>query len=872
MQHIKKTLLTLVTLLFHASTISSQTNGTCGANAYWAYSNGNLTISGTGKMADYDGSISLTSAARGYYYQISSGEDTPWEAYKESITSLVIEEGITYIGNFAFYGCIHLAAITFPCSVTTVGTASFMQCSSLSTVFFPTYQSTTVGSFAFSDCTNLVSFTGSISTIKDNAFRNCFGLVSFTNRGLLSPPKFRIGDPGTMFPNVGLEGITLYVPASLIDDYQRADEWRKFGKISATPVIGQEVVDTQGQIQYRWTFFDGTLDITANDGWTNMDHTGTNGTNTPGTRWAWSDYKEQITTVILRSGTTKIGEDAFKGCTYLKSVSLPEGIVKIEDRAFSECVNLEFLTLPASVKSIGFYSFYDCRSLKEFSLPDKVETIGECAFAYCSALTSLTLPSSIKSLGIGVFIHCSGITSLFISNIKLIEVSSWVTTFENCTGLTSVTCLIPKPPGLFSVFRHVNLANVKLYVLPQSVHAYQAANEWKSFGSIEPLYTDIEALNRAKIIIENQVYTIPQTAANTQEDVQKWLTEQLNTIPGISTLDIQAIIPSDIVLSGFTAAANGVGGSFDFTVSLSKNDASASATIKGSISATPGQEGSCGPTLKWTFLAGILTIRGEGQMNNYNEYESPWYPIRAAITRLIIEENVASLGRNAFFLCSNLTSVVNESPTPQEIDSEVFSFVPLSGVSLYVPSRSTIEDYQSAPVWASFGKIGESGVGDPEEEEQSEGGKQTEKEEQVEEAQSEEEKQPEEEEPKKEEEQPEKEEQVEEEQSEEEKQPEEEEQKKEEEQPEKEEQVEEEQSEEEKQPEEEEQSKGIPPNAIADIPLRSAFKGKPTITDIRGRVVLVPDVNERTSIRSLPLPKGVYIIHTDGKISKVNIR
>ena len=87
-------------------------SGTCGTNLTWTLSDdGVLTISGTGSMTSY-----------------STSNLAPWNSYKNSITSLVVESGVTTIGNYAFYGCNQILTASLPDSVTTLGSAAFRNC------------------------------------------------------------------------------------------------------------------------------------------------------------------------------------------------------------------------------------------------------------------------------------------------------------------------------------------------------------------------------------------------------------------------------------------------------------------------------------------------------------------------------------------------------------------------------------------------------------------------------------------------------------------------------------------------------------------------------------------------------------------------
>ena len=131
----------------------------CGDNATWAYdeTTKTLTISGTGDMTDW-----------------ASRSDVPWNANVSNIENVVIENGITSIGNYAFYLCSRLTSITIPSTVTSIGEEAFYVCASLTSITIPEgVTSIRVG--AFRSCRNLTSVTlpNGIQTIQAEAFYGC---------------------------------------------------------------------------------------------------------------------------------------------------------------------------------------------------------------------------------------------------------------------------------------------------------------------------------------------------------------------------------------------------------------------------------------------------------------------------------------------------------------------------------------------------------------------------------------------------------------------------------------------------------------------------------------------------------------------------
>lgn len=140
--------------------------GLCGTNVSWEFDDidNSLTISGTGNMADY-----------------SDSSKSPWDQYKENITTVVIQDGVENIGNSAFSGCTNLTDVTIPESVKRIGQDSFYGCSSLVGITIPD-SVTSIGEYAFNSCGGLTSVTipSGVTRIEEHAFDSCSGLTSVT--------------------------------------------------------------------------------------------------------------------------------------------------------------------------------------------------------------------------------------------------------------------------------------------------------------------------------------------------------------------------------------------------------------------------------------------------------------------------------------------------------------------------------------------------------------------------------------------------------------------------------------------------------------------------------------------------------------------
>ena len=143
---------------FAAVPVKSGITGEC---TWTLDSDGVLTISGNGKMKDY-----------------SFNERKPWGT---SITKVVIENGVTSIGNWAFENCFSLTSITILDGVRYIGNHAFLCCYSLTSITIPD-SVTSIGNYAFEDCTSLTSITipNSVTSVGNRAFYNCTSLTSIT--------------------------------------------------------------------------------------------------------------------------------------------------------------------------------------------------------------------------------------------------------------------------------------------------------------------------------------------------------------------------------------------------------------------------------------------------------------------------------------------------------------------------------------------------------------------------------------------------------------------------------------------------------------------------------------------------------------------
>jgi|GEM_PF-2422317 len=387
--------------------ISADTSGSCGANLTWNLANEVLTISGTGKMNDYS-------------------THGPW--YRQgTINQVVIEDGVTYIGQHAFDDCSSITSVALGNSVDSIGWGAFFDCTNLSSINFPN-SIKNIASYAFFSCKNLTSITipNSVTNIGNRAFYDCSSLTTINVAN--DNPDYCSVD-GVLF-NKNRTTLILY-PSAKSGSYAIPDGVTRIEKSAFFNCTNLTSVTIPNSVK-----------IIEDQAFSSSD----------------------FTSVIIGNGITYFGTEAFQYCTSLTSVILVNGLKSIGDYAFKYCSSLTSITIPNSVTSIGGGAFAYCESLTSVTIPNSVTTIGEASFYGCSGLTSVTIGNSVTSIGTQVFYNCSGLTSVTIPNSVT---SIGESAFDNCSSLTSVTI----PNSVTSIGEHAfqRCSSLTSVTIPNSV-------------------------------------------------------------------------------------------------------------------------------------------------------------------------------------------------------------------------------------------------------------------------------------------------------------------------------------------------------------------------------------------------------------------
>ena len=381
------------------------TGGICGAqgsNLTWMLScDGTLTISGTGAMADY------------------TDTDAPWYSHSSDITSVIIGEGITTIGNYAFYQFNSLSSVTVPSTLTSIGSHAFHNCGVLLSITIPDGVAT-IGEEAFQFCSNLTSITipNSVTTLGSNVFRFCNNISNIYVSWTENIPAWN-----NMTNKSPQSDITLHVPCGKTAIYQAASGWKNYTITDDVTLSYSGTCGAEGDnLTWSLNLCDSTLTISG---------TGAMKDFVADADCPWYPYRSQIYTINIGDGVTTIGSKAF---------------------VFSR---ISSITIPNSVTSIGRYAFCYSNYLEEIVLPEGLISIGDHAFYYGNVLKTVHIPSSVTSLGVSAFEGCSLLQDLYVS---------WSSS-------------IPEWPSKFS-----KTYGVTLHVPCEAIELYRDATGWKNYN------------------------------------------------------------------------------------------------------------------------------------------------------------------------------------------------------------------------------------------------------------------------------------------------------------------------------------------------------------------------------------------------------
>ena len=464
-------------------TVTADPEGVCGDNLTWSIDDaGNLVVSGSGEMYDYD---SVWDDDIEKYVSTSPFSDFV-------VRTVVFEKGVTSVGSDAFCGQDQLTGITFYPQMERINSSSFDICSNLSevdfqgkitewkddyTIYYGSYYDeeapdiiykvfdtdgiTRLNLIDIGSCeTNLiwavdpdktlyvcgegqidsgywspwrnydiekVVIKEGVTEIGDEAFSDCEELTAIE----IPVSVTSIGENAFGWNKEGF--IDVYYAGKITQWFDKKDVY--FGGF--TPLIHCLSADGSNAITFyekgkinknlSWILDEKqTLTITGKGEMGNIDYEG---------KWT----PELVKKAVIGSGVTAIGTSAFSECSNMTSITIPNTVRKIGDSAFYNS-GITSISIPDSVREVGYSAFSHCEKLKTVKLSTGMTSTPD--FDGCASLTTITIPKGTKS--IGSFEGCKSLQKIVVpAGVE------YVGGFKDCTSLTSLSF----PDSVYSIGR-----------------------------------------------------------------------------------------------------------------------------------------------------------------------------------------------------------------------------------------------------------------------------------------------------------------------------------------------------------------------------------------------------------------------------------
>lgn len=354
------------------------------------------------------------------------------QVVNKNLNAYTIHENTKFIGEYAFSWCESLTEVVVGDGVTSIGSSAFEYCCNLTEVVIGDGV-TSIGSSVFDYCSSLTEIK--VDENNEN-YKDIDGNL-YTKDGKMLI-QYAIGKTATFF--------------TIPDDATSIAE-RAFANCSGlTEIVIPDSVKSIGKDAFSFCNKLRQVYITDINAWCNISF-GNSSANPLCYGASLYLNNNLVTKIVVPNTVTEIKDYAFYCCESLTEIVIPDSVTRIGDYAFVDCRGLTEIVIPDSVTTIGVSAFQSCRSLTEIVIPDRVKAIDDSAFSGCNNLTEIVIPDSVTTIGDKAFYNCSSLTEVVIpDSVTTIGDKA----FFQCHNLTIYCETKSKPSGWDSDWNYSN--------------------------------------------------------------------------------------------------------------------------------------------------------------------------------------------------------------------------------------------------------------------------------------------------------------------------------------------------------------------------------------------------------------------------------